>query len=212
MASSNSCFLTCILIFQETGKVVWYSHLLKNFPQIVVIHTSQSLEHSQWSRSDVFLEFPCFLYDPMNVGNLNSGSSALSKSSLYSWKFSVRILLKSHLKDFEHNLTSMWNERSCTVLWSFFGIALLWDWKSQPSGLLKILVFILTGMEMVRYVTVWWIEWRSARRSMEQSRRRIFGQGNHCPKGSWRYGKEDKDNSPSGLRISNFNRITWRPC
>ena len=62
------------------------------------------------------MEFPCFLYDPVNVGNLISGSSAFSKPSLYIWKFSVHILLKPSLKDFEHNLTSMWNECNCLVV------------------------------------------------------------------------------------------------
>ena len=65
---------------------------------------------------DVFLEFPCFLYDPVNVVNLISGSFAFSKPRLYIWKFSAHILLKPSLKDFEHNLTSMWNERNCTVV------------------------------------------------------------------------------------------------
>ena len=72
-----------------------------------------------------FLEFPCLLCDPVNVGNLISGSSALSKPSLYIWKFLVQVLLKPSLKHFEHNLTSMWNERSCVVVWIFFVIALL---------------------------------------------------------------------------------------
>ena len=73
---------------------------------------------------DVFLEFPCFPYDPMDVGNLISGSSAFSKSSLYIWKFSVHVQLKSRLKDFEYYLASMWNEHNCTVVWTFFGTAL----------------------------------------------------------------------------------------
>ena len=76
---------------------------------------------------DVFLEFPCFCYDPMNAGNLISGPSAFSKSSLYIWKFSVHVLLKPSLKDFEHYLASMWNEHNCAVVWTFFGIAFLWD-------------------------------------------------------------------------------------
>ena len=79
----------------------------------------------------VFLKFPCTFYDPMDVGNLISGSSAFSKSSLYIWKFSVYLLLKTSLKDFEHNHTTMWNEWNCTVIWRFFGIAFLWDWKEN---------------------------------------------------------------------------------
>ena len=76
MPGSNCCFLTCIQVLSETGKVVWYSHLFKDFPQFVVIHTASEGE------VDVFLEFPCFFYDPIDVGNLFSGSSAFSKSSL----------------------------------------------------------------------------------------------------------------------------------
>ena len=67
----------------------------------------------------------------MDVGNLISGSSAFSKPSLYIWKFSVHILLKPSLKDFEHILASMWDECNCTVLWTFFSIALLWDWNES---------------------------------------------------------------------------------
>ena len=75
---------------------------------------------------DVFLEFSCFFYDPMDVGNLISSSSAFSKPSLYIWKFSFHILLKSSLKDFVPNLTSMGNESNCTIVWTFFDIVFLW--------------------------------------------------------------------------------------
>ena len=122
-------FLTCRQVSQETGKVVWYSHLFKNFPQFVVIHTVKSLSIVKEAEEDVFLEFPCFLYDPTSVGNLISGSFAFSRPSLYIWKFSVHVLLNPSLKDFEHNLTSMRNEHSCTAVWTFFDIALLWDWN-----------------------------------------------------------------------------------
>ena len=80
MSGSNCCCLTCIQISQEAGKVVWFSHLLKNFPQFVVIHTVKSF--GIVNKVDVFLELSCFFYDPMDVGNLISGSSAFSKSSL----------------------------------------------------------------------------------------------------------------------------------
>ena len=92
---------------------------------------SQRLLHSQWSISRLFLEFPCFLCDPADVGNLISGSSAFSKSSLYIWKFWVHVLLKPSLKDFEPNLASMWNECNFMVIWTFFGIAFLWDWNEN---------------------------------------------------------------------------------
>ena len=81
------------------------SHLFNNFPQFVVIHTVKGF--SGVNETDVFLEFSCFLYDPANAGNLISGSSAFSKSSLNIWKFSVHILLKPSLKDFENYLASM---------------------------------------------------------------------------------------------------------
>ena len=87
--------------------MVWYSHLMNNFPQFVVIHTVQGFSIVNEAEIDVFLEFPCFLYDPADVDNLISGSSAFSKSSLYTWKFLVHVLLKPSLKDFEHNLASM---------------------------------------------------------------------------------------------------------
>ena len=77
------------------------------------------------------LEFPCFFYVPAVFGNLISGSSAFSKSGLYNWKFLVHMLLKPSLKDFEHNLGGMWNECNCTVIWTFFGIAFLWDWNEN---------------------------------------------------------------------------------
>ena len=83
MSSSNCSLLTCIQIFQEAGQVVWYSHLLKNFPQFVVIHTVKGFSIVSEAEADVFLEFPCFLHDPMNADNLISGSSASSKPCLF---------------------------------------------------------------------------------------------------------------------------------
>ena len=107
MFGSNCYFLTRIQISQEIGKVVWYSHHLKNFLQFVVIHTVKGFGIINEAEADVYLEFPCFLYDPTNVDYLISSSSAFSKPGLCIWKFSVHILLKPSLKDFEHNLTSM---------------------------------------------------------------------------------------------------------
>ena len=83
MSGFNCCFLTCIQVSQKTGKMVWYSHLFKNFPQFVVIHTVKGFSLANNVEVDVFLEFPCFFYDPTDVDNLVSGSSAFSKSSLY---------------------------------------------------------------------------------------------------------------------------------
>ena len=92
---------------QEAGQGVWYSHLLKNFPQFVVIYTVKCFSVANEVEADVFLEFPCISYDPTDLGNLISGSSAFSKSSLNIWKFLVHILLKLSLKDFELDLASM---------------------------------------------------------------------------------------------------------
>ena len=88
-------FFTCIQIPQEAGNVVWYSYLLKNFPQFVVIHTVKGFSIINKAEVDVFLELSCFFDDPTDVGTLNSGSSAFSKSSLNILKFTVHILLKS---------------------------------------------------------------------------------------------------------------------
>ena len=78
-----------------------------------------------------FLEFSCFFYDPMDDGNLISGSSAFSKTSLNIRKLTVHVLLKPGLENFEHYLTSMWDECNWTIVWAFFGIAFLWDWNEN---------------------------------------------------------------------------------
>ena len=79
-SGSHCCFLTCIHISQEADQVIWYSHLLKNFPQFVVIHTVEGFGIVNKVEVDVFLELSCFFNDPTDVGNLISGSSAFSKS------------------------------------------------------------------------------------------------------------------------------------
>ena len=84
--------------------MVWYSHLFQNFPEFVVIHTVKGF--GIVSKAEVFLELSCFIDDPMDVGNLISGSSAFSKSSLNIWNFSVHILLKPSLETFEHYFAS----------------------------------------------------------------------------------------------------------
>ena len=106
MSSSNCCFLTCIQISKETGQVVWYSHLLQNFPQFIVIHTVKGFVIVNQAEIDVFLELSCFFHDPADVGNLISGSSAFSKTSLNIWKFTVHLLLKLGLENFKHYFTS----------------------------------------------------------------------------------------------------------
>ena len=81
MSSSNCCFLACIQISQEADQVVWYSQLFQNLPQFIVIHTVKGFGMVNKAEIDVFLELSCFFYDPGDVGNLISGSSALSKTA-----------------------------------------------------------------------------------------------------------------------------------
>ena len=92
MSSSNCCFLTCIQISKEAGQVIWYSHVLKNFSEIVVTHTVKGSGIVNKAEIDVFLELPCLFNDPVDVDNLISGSSAFSKSSSNIWKFTVHCL------------------------------------------------------------------------------------------------------------------------
>ena len=106
----NCCFLTCIQVSQEPSKVVWYSHLFKNFPQFVVIYRVKGFSIVNEAEVVIFLEFSCFFYDPSNIGNLISGSSAFSKSSLNIQMFTVHVLLKPGWENFEHYFTSMWDE------------------------------------------------------------------------------------------------------
>ena len=87
--------------------MVWYSRFFKNFAQFVVIYTAKGFGIFNKAEVDVFLEFFCFFYDPTDVTNLISGSSAFSKSSLNIWKFSVHVLLKPHLENFEHYFASV---------------------------------------------------------------------------------------------------------
>ena len=121
--SFNCCFLACIQVSQEASQVVWYSHLFQNFLQFIVIHTVKGFGIVNKAEIDVFLELSCFFDDPVDVGNLISGSSAFSKTSLNIWKFTVHILLKPGLENFEHYFTSVWDECNCVVVWAFFGIA-----------------------------------------------------------------------------------------
>ena len=94
MSSSNCCFLTCIQISQEAGQVVWYAHLFQNFPQFIGVHTVKGFGIVNKAEIDVFLELSCFFDYPVDVGNLISGSSAFSKTSLNIWKF-----CRSHIKE-----------------------------------------------------------------------------------------------------------------
>ena len=127
MFSSNCCFLTCIQISQEADQVVWYSHLFKNFPQFVVIHTVKGF--GIVNNTDVFLELSCFFYDPKDVGNLISGSSAFSKSSLNIWKFCL-CTVESWLGEFWALLYQCvrWVQLcgSLSILWHCLSLGLEW--------------------------------------------------------------------------------------
>ena len=100
MSSFNCCSLTCTQISKEAGQVVLYSHLLKNFPEFVVVHTVKGFSVSV--KQMFFWNSLVFFYDPKDVGNVISGSLVFSKSSLNIWKFSVHVLLKPSLENFEH--------------------------------------------------------------------------------------------------------------
>ena len=93
--------------FFEAGQMVWYSHLFKNFPQFFVIHTVKGFGIVNKAKIDIFLKFSCFFDDSSDVGNLISGSSAFSKSSLNIWNFTVHMLLKPGLENFEHYFASI---------------------------------------------------------------------------------------------------------
>ena len=99
MSSSNCCFLTCIQISQDAGQVVWYSHLSQNFPQLIAIHTVKGFGIVNKAEIDVFLDLSCFFHDSADVGNLISGSSAFSKTSLNIREFTVYVLLKPDLEN-----------------------------------------------------------------------------------------------------------------
>ena len=128
MPDSNCCFLTHIQISQEAGKVIWYSHLLENFPKFIVIRTVKAFGIVNKAEVNVFLELSCFFYDPAGVCNL---ISAFSKSSLNIWKFTAHVLLKPGLENFKHYFASVWDECNRTVVWTFLGIAFLWDWNEN---------------------------------------------------------------------------------
>ena len=126
MSGSNCWFLTCIEISQEAGKVVWYSDLLKNFPQFVVIYTVKGFSVINKAEVDVFLEFSCFFHDAVDVGNLISGSLAWTSGSsqfMYCWSLAWRTL----------SITLLACEMNAfvAVVWTFFDIVLLWGWNEN---------------------------------------------------------------------------------
>ena len=109
--------------------------------QFVVIHTVKGFSIINKAEADIFLEFSCFINDPADVGNLISGSSAFTKSSLNIWKFMVHVLLKPGLENSEHYFTSLWDECDCAVVWAFSDIAFLWDGnENRPFPVLWLLL------------------------------------------------------------------------
>ena len=135
-SSSNCCFLACIQISQEANKVVWDSHLFKNFPQFIVIHTVKGFGIVN-EALDVFLEFSCFFCDPTDADNLISGSSSFSKSRLNIWEFSVHVLLNC-LGEYWALLFQhvRWVQlcSSLDILWHCLSLGLEWKLSfSNPS-------------------------------------------------------------------------------
>ena len=122
---SNCCFLIHIQVSQETGKMIWYFHLLRAFHSLIMIHTVKGFSTVNETEVDAFLDFRCLPYDPVNVGNLISGSSAFSKPNMDIWKFSVHIMLKPGMQDFKHDLTSLGDECNCLMVRTFFSTTLL---------------------------------------------------------------------------------------
>ena len=104
--------------------MVWYSHLFKSFPQFVMIHTVKGFSVVNETEIDIFMEFPCFLYDSVNIGNLISGSSTFSKPRLDIWKFLVCIMLKPSRQDFKHTLTGKGDGCNCPMVRIFFSTTL----------------------------------------------------------------------------------------
>ena len=132
MSCYNCCFLICIQVSQEASRMVWYSHFLNNFPQFVVIHTVKDFVVVNKAEVDGFLEFSCFFYDSMVIGILTSGFSAFSKSNLNIWKFSLHVLSKPSLENFEHCFASF-------PILLFSSISVHWSLKKAFLSLLAIL-------------------------------------------------------------------------
>ena len=120
MYGSSCCFLTSLYISQKTGKVVWSSHL-RIVQSLLWSIQFTDLAQSLKQKYMFFMELPCFIHDPVNLGNWSL--VCLFKAQLVHWKFLI------HMLDFEHHLASMWNECNCVVVRTFFGIAFLWDWS-----------------------------------------------------------------------------------
>ena len=141
--------------------MVRYSYLFRNFPQLVVSHTVKGFSMVNEAEVDAFLELSCLFYDPVDVGNLISGSSAFSKSNLNIWKFTVHILLKPALENFEHYFSSLWDECNCVVVWAFFGIGMKTDLFPVLLPLLSfpnLLAYWVQHFNSIIFSIIWAIE------------------------------------------------------
>ena len=124
---SNCHFLTYIQTFQETGKVIWHSHFLKNFPQFVVVLFVKGFGIISEADRNVFWDSLAFSM----IQWILSIWSLVLQTSLYIWKFSIHVVLKLSLKDFEHYFASKWDACNCMIGWTFIGIAFLLDWNEN---------------------------------------------------------------------------------
>ena len=132
MSSSNCCFLTCMQVSQEACKVVWYSLLFKIFPQFVVIHTIKGFNIVNEAKVDIFLKFSCFFYNPTMLAIwtlvplpfLNPVWTSGSSQFTYCLNLARKILSMTLL-------AQLWNKHNCVAVWTFFGIALLWNWNEN---------------------------------------------------------------------------------
>ena len=129
VSNSNWCSLTCIQISQEAGQVVWYSHLFKNFPQFVMIHTVKGFAIVNKAEVDVFLELSFFFYDPMVLATWSLVPLPFLKPA---WTSGNSPFMYCWLGEF-WALLSVWDECNCAVVWAFFGVAFLWDWNENWS-------------------------------------------------------------------------------
>ena len=133
MSGSNSCFLTCIQVSQQAGQVVWYCHLLKNFPQFVVLYIAKGFGIVNKAEIDVFLELSCFfqwmiqrllaIWSPVPLPFLNPAWISGSSWFTYCWRLPWRIL--------SITLQVVWDEWNCAVVQTFFDIVFLWDWNEN---------------------------------------------------------------------------------
>ena len=150
--------------------MVWYSHLFQNCPQLVVIHIVKGFGIVNKAEIDIFLELSCFFHDPADAGNLISGSSAFSKTSLNIWKFMVHLLLKPGLENFEHYFTSVWDEcnlcGSLSILWHCLFLGLEWKLtfvilRTNQKSIANFVRYILNkGFKMHLRLLFWkYIQW-----------------------------------------------------